>query len=358
MREAGSKLLLYLACSYMLIYTEPNTTAIFAFVLSLTVSGLCTYLSSSRRSSILIFCYAFLTLWKPIFGLYLPLFLYDAIYFSGYPAIGVTAACGIFSLFFLPKKLIFPLLTTYFFAAVLSLFCSQIQRLLTELHYCRDTSAETELHLRERNNALREKQDYEIHVATLSERNRIAREIHDNVGHMLTRSILQTGALKVVNKEPIIDEGLSTLNDTLNTAMTSIRESVHDLHDEAIDLQLAVTELVTAAKRPHISLTYDVEENVPKEMKYAFIAIIKEAINNMQKHSNADTSRIILREHPGFYQLQIRDNGTTASGKNVSITNGIGLTNMEERVIALGGNIEIDTGNGFCINISILKKEG
>ena len=358
MREAGSKLLLFLACSYMLIFTKLNTTAVFAFVLSLTISGLCTYLSSSHRSSILILCYAFLTLWKPVFGLYLPLLLYDAVYFSSYPAVGVTAACGIFSLFFLPEKLIIPLLMIYFFAVLLSIFCNQIEKLLTELHYCRDTSAETELHLRERNNALREKQDYEIYVATLSERNRIAREIHDNVGHMLTRSILQTGALKVINKEPIIDEGLSTLSETLNTAMTSIRESVHDLHDEAIDLQLAITDLVTAAKRPHISLTYDVEKNVPREIKYAFIAIIKEAINNMQKHSNADTARILLREHPGFYQLQIRDNGTTASGKGILITNGIGLSNMEERVLALGGNIEVDTSNGFCINISILKKEG
>jgi signal transduction histidine kinase len=41
-----------------------------------------------------------------------------------------------------------------------------------------------------------EKQDYEIYLATLRERNRIAREIHDNVGHMLSRSILQIGALK------------------------------------------------------------------------------------------------------------------------------------------------------------------
>ena len=44
-------------------------------------------------------------------------------------------------------------------------------------------------------------QDYEIYLATLKERNRIAREIHDNVGHMLTRSILQLGALSVINKD-------------------------------------------------------------------------------------------------------------------------------------------------------------
>ena len=46
-----------------------------------------------------------------------------------------------------------------------------------------------------------EKQDYEIYLATLRERNRIAREIHDNVGHMLSRSILQMGALITIHKE-------------------------------------------------------------------------------------------------------------------------------------------------------------
>ena len=45
-----------------------------------------------------------------------------------------------------------------------------------------------------------EKQDTEIYLATLKERNRIAREIHDNVGHMLSRSILMVGALKTVNQ--------------------------------------------------------------------------------------------------------------------------------------------------------------
>lgn len=47
-------------------------------------------------------------------------------------------------------------------------------------------------------------QDYEIYLATLKERNRIAREIHDNVGHMLTRSILQLGALSVINKDETV----------------------------------------------------------------------------------------------------------------------------------------------------------
>ena len=58
-------------------------------------------------------------------------------------------------------------------------------------------------------------QDYEIYLATLKERNRIAREIHDNVGHMLTRSILQLGALSVINKDETVGEAINDLSGTL-----------------------------------------------------------------------------------------------------------------------------------------------
>ena len=65
--------------------------------------------------------------------------------------------------------------------------CSSLEE---ELKRTRDDSRERDLLLSQKNKALLEKQDYEIYNATLKERNRIAREIHDNVGHVLSRSIL------------------------------------------------------------------------------------------------------------------------------------------------------------------------
>ena len=65
--------------------------------------------------------------------------------------------------------------------------------------------------MEQKNKELLEKQDYEIQVATLNERNRIAREIHDSVGHLLSRSILQLGALKAVHRqEPELNAQLRT----------------------------------------------------------------------------------------------------------------------------------------------------
>ena len=51
--------------------------------------------------------------------------------------------------------------------------------------------------------------------------------------------------------------------------------------------------------------------DIPKEIKYSFIAITKEALNNVMRHSNANEVKILAREHPGLYQLIIEDNGTS-----------------------------------------------
>ena len=99
----------------------------------------------------------------------------------------------------------------------------------------------------EKNKAM-QKSDYEIYLATLKERNRIARK-YDNVGHMLTRSILQLGALSVINKDESVGEAINDLSGTLNTAMTSIRSSVHDLHDDSIALKPAVEDCIRPLKR-------------------------------------------------------------------------------------------------------------
>lgn len=86
-------------------------------------------------------------------------------------------------------------------AILLACRTGRILYLEQEMIRLRDTSTELNLVLQEKNKNLMEKQDYEIYLATLRERNRIAREIHDNVGHMLSRSILQMGALVTIHKE-------------------------------------------------------------------------------------------------------------------------------------------------------------
>jgi signal transduction histidine kinase len=82
------------------------------------------------------------------------------------------------------------------------------------------------------------------------------------------------------------------------------------------------------------------------------LLFFKEAITNISKHSNATTVLITLKEHSAFYQLLIHDNGQVPVDNNPV---GMGITNMEERVEALGGHFNLATDNGFKIFISIPK---
>ena len=157
----------------------------------------------------------------------------------------------------------------------------------------RDDSRELTLMLEKKNQDLLEKQDTEVYLATLKERNRIAREIHDNVGHMLSRSILMVGALKTVNQAENLKVPMEQLDQTLNEAMTNVRQSVHDLHDESVNLKEVMESLAEEFRFCPVQLTYDMGYDIPKEIKYSFIAITKEALNNVMRHSNANEVKIL-----------------------------------------------------------------
>ena len=79
--------------------------------------------------------------------------------------------------------------------------------------------------------------------------------------------------------------------------MTSIRNSVHDLHDESIHLQTALSDLQKEASDLTVSLHYKMQTEPPKEFKYAILAITKEALTNTRRHSNAERFDIHLTEH-------------------------------------------------------------
>ena len=157
-------------------------------------------------------------------------------------------------------------------------FANEHEKLIEHSRQFRDDSTEINLLLKEKNKSLLTNQDYEINNATLMERNRIAREIHDNVGHMLTRAIMLTGAIKVVNKNESLCPSIDNLEECLSTAMNNIRESVHNLHNNSISLENTIKNLTADFDFCKINLIYDIEENIPNDVKYTFIAIVKEGL--------------------------------------------------------------------------------
>lgn len=202
-----------------------------------------------------------------------------------------------------------------------------------------------------KNRELIAKQDYEVTNATLNERNRIAREIHDSIGHTLSGSILQIAALTAVVRDEAVASHLKEVNERLTDGMNSIRASIHNIHEESVDLNLKITEMVNSFDFCPIEYIYDVERDLSSKAKYALIYIVRESLTNIMKYSNASHVSLNISELPGFYKIIIHDNGTAFSSS--AVTAGMGTVSMYDRINSLGGTINITKDNGYRIYITI-----
>ena len=245
-------------------------------------------------------------------------------------------------------------------ALLLSYRTRRFQAELAAYRRLRDDVQETSLALEEKNRGLRDKQDLEVRLATLAERGRIAREIHDNVGHLLTRSIMQVEALQVVHRDDERVRGeLAQVGDTLHEAMGCVRASVHDLHDDAFDLETQIREAADACA----TLAVDIDSrasDVPPDVGYGFIAIVREALSNAAKHSDASRVSVSVAVYPAFYRLVVHDNGSVPPpsdmlGDAPRADGGIGLSTMADRARALGGRCRFDYDRGVTVFATVPK---
>jgi signal transduction histidine kinase len=357
--------LLLLLCSialYILVYNE--TYAIIPLLMIVPLCCINIYFPKKQLHLILYLAFLIICNFYPSFLIFLPVMMYDLI-MTEYKMI-------------IPAFL-FPLLnnTTYFPPVIListGIICilayyfkyktQQLINIKTKYNKLHHTSTELSLLQEEKNRSLLENQDYEINLATLNERNRISKELHDHIGHLLSRSLLQIGALLTITKDTDTKESLSSLKSSLSEGMDSIRASIHNIHDESVDLYTSIDTLVKEFTFCPISLDYDMQTPPLLKIKYCFIAIIMESLSNIIKHSNATFVSIIIKEQPAIYQLIISDNGQINNLSKIIIKrqqsrneyeNGMGLQNIADRVKGFNGNFNISTNKGFEIFITLPK---
>lgn len=250
-------------------------------------------------------------------------------------------------------------------AALLSLRTAQLEREQQRMRRTRDELQERALALEARNRDLADRQDYEVELATLAERARIAREIHDNVGHQLTRTSLQAEALRVVHAdEPRVAADFTDVKRTVDEALQLVRASVHALNDNATDLSVQLERIVEGARSdsgPQIELEV-LAEHTPANVANCFAAVLREALSNAMRHACAQTVTVRCMEHPSFYQLIVTDDGADgvqASGRGA--TEGMGLASMRERIEALGGTFTAGPragSPGWRVFATVPKQQG
>jgi len=359
-----NKAIIFFLCMGLMIITGVTTPVIVGMLVAISLAAvfeLPRIPQWTQRACPLLYC--LVTLLVPSFVIFLPLAAGDLFRLRPY-WIRVAWIVPILVLPITAERLpiqLFYLITTVCFCILSCLLAWRVERIAlqqTTARVERDKLVQASMSLERRNRDLTQRQELERELATLGERSRIAREIHDNVGHLLTRSILQIKALTVVHKgdEQLTGE-LEEVGDTLDTAFETVRKSVHDLYEESSSLE---TQLLALAQKED-SLDVKVEYrcmDIPSKLTISILAIVREALSNTQRHSDATAVRISVVEFPGLYQLIVHDNGSVEPYEVLKATNdGIGLTSMEERARALGGVFRTVYDKGFKVQVSIPKEE-
>ena len=320
------------------------------------------------------YAYIMVTVFVPSFVPFAPLALYDIARYVrrehvwvalGAGAIFVCALVAYAHAGALPTRALLLTAILSVAATLLSLRTAQLEREQERMRRTRDELQERALALEARNRDLADRQDYEVELATLAERARIAREIHDNVGHQLTRASLQTEALRVVHaNEPGVAADFADVKRTVDEALQLVRSSVHALNDNAANLSVQLERIVEGARSdggPQIELEV-LAEHAPANVANCFAAVLREALSNAIRHACAHAVTVRCMEHPSFYQLIVTDDG--AGGVQASsrgTAEGMGLGSMRERVEALGGTFTAGPragAGGWRVFATVPKQQG
>jgi signal transduction histidine kinase len=197
-------------------------------------------------------------------------------------------------------------------------------------------------------------------LATEKERIRLAREIHDGLGHHLTALNMQIRAANaVLGRDTERAKGfLQNAEAITQRALVDVRQSVTSLRERTGDSRPLI-EQIESVVNIWRSAAIDIQIQVAGEARplspmvsWAVFRGVQEALSNSAKHSEASRINILLNYMtPDSILLEIIDNGLGAE----SITGGYGLIGIQERIEQLDGNLSIITekGKGFKIEIRL-----
>jgi signal transduction histidine kinase len=186
------------------------------------------------------------------------------------------------------------------------------------------------------------------HLTEVSERNRIAREIHDNLGHSISGILIQLQAaykiydLNGEKSKDILKKSINGLSDSV----TLIRDTVHNIKPkENLGIEYINT-IINDFSFCTVALKFSGDFNIISSEHLGILGSnIKEALTNAARYSNASKIDITIDINENFTRLYIKDNGRGCS----KIKEGMGLSGMKERIGNIGGSISISSENGFMI---------
>jgi two-component system, sensor histidine kinase and response regulator len=227
-----------------------------------------------------------------------------------------------------------------------------IRRLQTQLETQNIRLQQTEAELRRSLEQERTLNQRIEEMATLEERNRIARDIHDSLGHALVAlNVQMETALALWQEEPA--KAYSFLQEAKqlgSEALRAVRQSVSDIRSDPLQGKLLEGAIAALAAEFHHTTgilprcTIDLSQPVAHPINTAIYRIVQEGLTNICKHTCATEVDIQIQSTPDQLKLLLRDNG---QGFDLEKTPpGFGLQGMRERIAALEGELAIVTALG------------
>ncbi|RKG68247.1 sensor histidine kinase [Corallococcus sp. CA054B] len=170
------------------------------------------------------------------------------------------------------------------------------------------------------------------------ERLRIARELHDSVGHHLTALSLNLEAAAYTAKDTAAAEHLRRARETARTLLSEVRRTVTELREAPMPLLPSLRALAEGA--PGLAVHLEVPGELAlesSEAAHSLFRCVQEVLTNTLRHAGARNLWIVMAPtEDGGVRVHARDDG----GGAVTVTPGAGLTGMRERFTRLGGRVE------------------
>jgi signal transduction histidine kinase len=225
----------------------------------------------------------------------------------------------------------------------------------------RAAHAETErlaTELREANRQLREYAAQAEELATAEERNRLAREIHDGLGHYLTgiNMQIQAGRAMLDHDRGVALDALDKAQALAQEGLTEVRRSVAALRASPLDnqsLPQAIEALVNECRAAGIATGFTIAggaRDLPPQIELALYRAAQEGMTNMRKYAQTSSAEVAL-DYQDRIRLTVSDTGVGTDDPS----GGYGLVGIRERVQMLGGTMRIETapGEGFALEVEV-----
>jgi signal transduction histidine kinase len=187
-------------------------------------------------------------------------------------------------------------------------------------------------------------------MAVLEERTRLAREMHDSLGHRLTVAVVQLeGAQRLIGGDPErAARMIATMREELKGALGDLRRTVAALREDQPPLGAALTHLAHTFQSStglpvHVSLPPEMPR-LPEAHRLALYRVAQESLTNAQRHAAASQVWLAVSLNGGQITLTASDDGQGLNRATPGRAGGFGLRGLRERAAQLGGEIVLHTG--------------